>query len=384
MPLRLVMSIAFFVSSTIDAADHLFDRAEAELCHNLAQFLRDELHEVDDMLRIAHELLAKLRILRRDADRTSIQLADAHHDAAEYDERSRREAEFLRTEQGGDRDVAAGHHLAVRLDDDAVAQVVQHKRLMRLRQSELPRHARMTDRTDRRSACSAVIAADEDDVRVPFGNAGRDRANADFGYELDVDARARVGVLQIVNQLRQILDRINIMMRRRRNQAYAWRGAANFGNPRVDLRPGQLSAFARLRALRHLDLNLVGIDQVVARDAEAAGSDLLDRAAAGIAVRIRREALRIFAAFAGIALAADAVHRDRQRFMRFFADRTVGHRAGFEPFEDRFDRFDFFDRNRLLVELEIQAANASVQHLLVFALHERGILLVQSRNCSYG
>ena len=97
------------------------------------------------MLRIAHEFLAQLRILRRDADRTSIQMADAHHDAAEHDERSRREAEFFRAEQSSDRDVAAGHQLAVRLDDDAVAQVVEHQRLMRLGQAELPRQARMTN-----------------------------------------------------------------------------------------------------------------------------------------------------------------------------------------------------------------------------------------------
>ena len=33
----------------------------------------------------------------------------------------------------------------------------------------------------------------------------------------------RIGVLQIVNQLRQILDGINIVMRRRRNQRHARR-----------------------------------------------------------------------------------------------------------------------------------------------------------------
>ena len=48
----------------------------------------------------------------------------------------------------------------------------------------------------------------------------------------------------------------------------------------VDLVAGQLAALAGLGALRHLDLQLVGVDQVVAGDAEAARRDLLDRAAA--------------------------------------------------------------------------------------------------------
>jgi hypothetical protein len=43
----------------VDAADHLLDRAEAELRHELAHFHRDEAHEVDDVLGLARELLAQ-------------------------------------------------------------------------------------------------------------------------------------------------------------------------------------------------------------------------------------------------------------------------------------------------------------------------------------
>ena len=49
------------------------------------------------------ELLAQLRILRGDADRAGVQVADAHHDAADRDERRGGEAEFLGAEQRGDR-----------------------------------------------------------------------------------------------------------------------------------------------------------------------------------------------------------------------------------------------------------------------------------------
>ena len=63
----------------------------------------DEAHEVDDVLRVAGELLAQLRVLRRDADRAGVEVADAHHDAAERDQRRRREAELLGAEQRADR-----------------------------------------------------------------------------------------------------------------------------------------------------------------------------------------------------------------------------------------------------------------------------------------
>ena len=89
--------------------------------------------------------LAQLRILRRDADRAGVQVADAHHDAARHDERRGREAELLGAEQRRDDDVAAGLHLAVDLHDDAVAQVVEHQHLLRLGEPELPRHAAVLD-----------------------------------------------------------------------------------------------------------------------------------------------------------------------------------------------------------------------------------------------
>ena len=69
-------------------------------------------------------------------------MADAHHDAAERDERRGGETKFFRAEQRGDDHVAAGLHLAVRLDHDAAAQIVQHERLVRLGEAEFPRQAR--------------------------------------------------------------------------------------------------------------------------------------------------------------------------------------------------------------------------------------------------
>src|SRR5277367_5334108 len=101
-------------------------------------------------------------------------------------------------------------------------------------------------------------------------------------------------------------------MWRRRDQSHARRRVANLRDEIIDLVPGKLTALARFRALRHLDLQLVGVDQVMTRDAETRRRHLLDRAATEIAVGIAHEARGILAAFAGIALAANPVHCDRK------------------------------------------------------------------------
>ena len=50
-------------------------------------------------------------------------------------------------------------------------------------------------------------------VRTGLGHTGGNRADANFGHQLDADTRMTVNVLEVVDQLRQIFDGIDIMMR---------------------------------------------------------------------------------------------------------------------------------------------------------------------------
>ncbi len=104
-----------------DLADHLVDGPEAQLGHHLPDFLGDEYEEVLDELRFAGEPLPQHRVLGGHTDRTGVQVAHPHHDAARHHQRRRREAEFLGAEQRGDHHVAARLELAVDLNDDPVA-----------------------------------------------------------------------------------------------------------------------------------------------------------------------------------------------------------------------------------------------------------------------
>ena len=138
---------------------------------------------------IAGEFLAEFWILRGDADRAGIQMANAHHDTTERDERRGGETEFFSAEQRGDDDVAAGFQLAIGFDDDTAAEIVQEQRLVRFREAEFPRDTRVFDAGLRRSAGAAIVTADQHDIRVRFRHASRDGSNADFGDQLHADAR---------------------------------------------------------------------------------------------------------------------------------------------------------------------------------------------------
>ena len=136
------------------------------------------------------ELRAQHRILRGDADRAGVEVALAHHDAAHGDQRRGGEAELLGAEQRGDGDVAAGLQLAVGLHADAAAQIVHHEHLLRFGEAEFPGNAGVLDGGERRSAGAAIVSPrDQDDIGVRLGDARGDRADADFGDQLDRDAR---------------------------------------------------------------------------------------------------------------------------------------------------------------------------------------------------
>ena len=327
----------------LGVADGLLEGAEAQLGEELADLFGDELEEVDDVLGLAGEPLAQHRVLGGDADRAGVQVADAHHDAAGDDQRRGREAELLGAEQRGDDDVAAGLELAVGLHDDPVAQAVEQQRLLGLGEAELPGAARVLERGERGGARAAVVAGDQDDVGVRLGDTRGDRADADLGDQLHVDAGLRVGVLQVVDQLGEVLDGVDVVVRRRGDQADARGGVPGLGDPRVDLVAGQLAALAGLGALGHLDLDVVGVDQVLAGHAEAAGGDLLD----GRAARRVVEPLGVLAALAGVGLAAQLVHGDGEGLVRLLGDGAVRHGAGGEALDDLGDRLDLVDRDRL-------------------------------------
>ena len=117
-------------------------RAKAHRGHQLAHLFGDEEEVIDDVLGLTLEALAQHRVLGRNADRTGVEMALAHHDAAGRDQRRGREAELVGAEQRADHDVAAGADAAVDLHRDAAAQAVGDQRLMGLGQARSPTASR--------------------------------------------------------------------------------------------------------------------------------------------------------------------------------------------------------------------------------------------------
>src|SRR6185369_15152661 len=111
---------------------------------------------------------------------------------------------------------------------NAAAKIVEKQDLLRFGETEFPRNAGMLDRTERRCAGPAAVATDEHDVGMGLGDSSSDRADSDLRDKLYGDARLRIHVLQVVDQLRKIFDRIDVVMRWRRDEPDAGDGVPQF------------------------------------------------------------------------------------------------------------------------------------------------------------
>ena len=353
----------------LHAPDGVVERAQAERREQAPHLLGDE-----EEVRLHHlgrpaELLPQLRPLGRDPDGAAVEVARAHHETALREQERRPERVLVGTEQRGDDDVAPGLEAAVGAEPHAATQVVRDERLLRLGEPELPRDARALDRDERAGSGATVRAGDVDDVCVRLRHARRDEPDAALRDELHGDRRVRVHLAQVEDELGEILDRVDVVVRRRRDEGDAGPRLAQAGDLLRHLVRGDLAALAGLRALRDLDLELLGRDRVLGAHAEPARRDLLD-----LRVALVAEAIRALAALARVRAPAEAVQRDRDGLVRLCGERAVRHRSAREATHDRRSRLDLVERDRRAGWDEVEQVARLERGA---AVHELGEAVVQ-------
>ena len=73
----------------------------------------------------------------------------------------------------------------------------------------------MLERRERRGTSATVVPGDEHNIGVGLRYTCSDGTDTNLGNQLDVNSCLVICVLQIVDELRQVLDRINVVMGRR-------------------------------------------------------------------------------------------------------------------------------------------------------------------------
>ena len=132
---------------------------------------------------------------------------------------------------------------------------------------------------------------------------------------------------------------------------------ANLRDLAIDFVARKLASFSRLCSLRDLDLQFVGIDEILSRHAETARSHLLDCGSERNAFRAYAKPLRFLTAFTCVGAAANAVHCFGERGVGFPADGAKAHRSRCETPDDVGCGLDILDRDRRSGRTQIQQAS---------------------------
>ena len=189
---------------------------------------------------------------------------------------------------------------------------------------------------------------------------------------------SRVGVLQVVDELRQVLDRVDVVVRRRRDQADA--RASSGGRLAIyssTLWPGSWPPSPGLAPWAILICSSSALTRYSAGHAEAARGHLLDGAAARVAVRHRGcEARRVLAALAGVATCrrCGSWRWPGSRAPRWLIE-PKRHGAGREALDDLARRLDLLERDRRAPASELQQAAQRAQLLRLWSFDQPGVLL---------
>ena len=243
--------------------------------------------------------------------------------------------------------------------------------------------------------CSAADTIDLDDVGACFCDADCDGANVVDGHQLDAYGDARIDRLEIVDELGEILNRIDVMVRRGTDQIVSGFTVANFGDLASHLFAHQLAAFAWFGALGHLDLQFLTVDEVFGVDTESPTCNLPDARAEAASPDITVESefvgvgLSLFdnhlpeigpcffgnivaeaglASFARVTHAVDFVESGGDVLVGIFGERTVTHCCApemvFGQVEgglDSFDRYRCTERSQVK-EIAKNGGGAGIHH----------------------
>ena len=219
------------------------------------------------------------------------------------------------------------HHVRRRADAPAdnqahpVADPLVAQPLVNRRERKLDRDTDVVADACRCRARAAAQAVDGDDVRAAAGDTAGDGRDVVHRRHLDDDGLfIPRGLLEREHQLPQVLDGVDVVVRRGRDGIAPLRNHTRARDVRADLPPGQMSADAGLRPLPHLDLDGRARVQIPLIHAEAPGGHLHHR--------LRPEVVKILmqAALPRVPAGSEPLRRERKALLRVIADRAVAHR----------------------------------------------------------
>ena len=105
---------------------------------------------------------------------------------------------------------------------------------MSFSETQLPGQPGVFDGTQWRGAGTTGVATDDNAVGIGFCDTGGNRADSDLADQLHRDFRIRIRVVEIVDELSEVFDRVDVVVGWRRDQIDPWCGMPNTRNVAIN------------------------------------------------------------------------------------------------------------------------------------------------------
>ena len=317
---------------------------EAHFCQRLTHLLCKEAEIVYHIFVVSTEVLTQLRILSSHTHRTSIGMTLTHHYTTQHNEHGSTKTKLLGTQQCHRDDVASRFYLSIGLQTHLSTQSVKHQCLLSFRQTNLRRNTCIAHWRGRRSTCTTFSTRNYNQVGFSLSHTCSNGSYPTLGNQLHTDLCFRIYILQVEDKLSQVLDRVNIVMRRRRNKRDSRNRMTCLRNNLVHLITRQLTTLTRLCTLCNLNLNFFGIHQIFSGHTKTTWSNLLGLATERDTVIGFAKAFIVFATFTRITTCTQFIHSKRQSLVCLFADCTKRHGTCYKMLHNVVNRFNLIYR----------------------------------------
>src|SRR5665648_1029565 len=316
------LGVEAYAAEALAAAAQGLDGVDPQRAQDLLELVAPGAHEVGEALGAPFGVQTprELGLLRGQAPAAAAGVAALAEVTAQRDERRGADGHDVRPESDRLGHVGRRADGAGRDDRGTVADALVAQPLVHDGDGDLQRDAYVVADHLRRRARAPAKAVEVHVVGTGVDDAGGDRGDVVHGRDLHSHRLVAGGFLDRVDQLAQVLDRVDVVMRRRRDGVRAARDAAGGGDVLVDLLAGQMAADARLGALPDLDLHGGAAVEVLRVHAEAPRGHLHDH------VVLVREQVGVQAALAGVHEDAAALGGPRQGAVHVERHRSVAHR----------------------------------------------------------
>ena len=219
----------------------------------------------------------------------------------------------------------------------------------------------MLHRANWRGSGTTFVPRNLDHIGVGLGDTTRNCTDAYLGDELHGNLGLWVDLVEIEDELTEVLDGVDIVVRRWGDKGHSWLAVSHSGDVLADFGSWQLTTLAGLGSLGDLDFDLPGIVEVLSGDSEPSGCDLLDgracgvsifqsvemweskRLAVGLHVIDGKEPLEVLTTLSRVGNTTDPVHGDCERLVGLSAQGSERHTTSGKSLADACDVFYFID-----------------------------------------